>query len=613
MNVIATDKPAKILANCARQSGKELHVDTPVPTPTGWTTMGDLNAGDTVFDEQGEPTKVTYCSEIRMHPTYRVVFSDGSEIIANGEHLWTTLDAATRSAVSRSVKDVPVYWPFWKSHGARGHANKNHPQQKHAKTLTTEEIRATIRYGARQDTNHAIPTTQPLKLPEAELPIDPYVLGVWLGDGTSADGSITCVEEEIIGSIRAREYVVRKQNTRSDRAQGWGILELHPKLRASNLTNNKHIPSIYLRASTEQRLALLRGLMDTDGSASSGARSMCEFSVTSKPLADGTMELLHSLGILARIKESHAKLNGRVTGLRYRITFTPWFNPFSLKRKAARVNLNPARLRKGLSKLRFITDILSNGVHNVRCIAVDSPSGLYLAGKSMIPTHNTQTAAICSVYHAITGSNRTVVIISPSMRQSQYMFRRIMQVYRAALRPVRAVSETALQLRLENNSWIVGLPSSEETIRGLTASLLWVEEASRCSDSLISAALPFVATIPNAKLCMMSTPAGQRGMWYNEWSKGVGYKKILVNADQCPRISRNFLDSQLEMMGSRWYQQEYYNSFESNEASLFRHEVIQKCIRDDLETLDDVLDAALELDDAEQEEDGINIDDIGLD
>jgi hypothetical protein len=102
-------------------------------------------------------------------------------------------------------------------------------------------------------------------------------------------------------------------------------------------------------------------------------------------------------------------------------------------------------------------------------------------------------------------------------------------------------------------------------------------------------------------------------MWYNEWSKGVGYKKILVNADQCPRISRNFLDSQLEMMGSRWYQQEYYNSFESNEASLFRHEVIQKCIRDDLETLDDVLDAALELDDAEQEEDGINIDDIGLD
>jgi len=224
----------------------------------------------------------------------------------------------------------------------------------------------------------------------------------------------------------------------------------------------------------------------------------------------------------------------------------------------------------------------------------------------------TQTAAVCSVYHVLTGANRTVVIISPSMRQSQYMFRRIMQVYRAANRPIRAVSETALQLRLENNSWIIGLPSSEDTVRGLTASLLWVEEASRCSDTLINAALPFVATVPNAKICMMSTPAGQRGMWYTEWAKGVGYKKILVNADQCPRISRSFLDSQLEMMGPRYYAQEYYNSFESNEASIFRHEVIQKCIRDDLETLDDVLDAALDVDSETEEADGVDIDDLNF-
>jgi len=186
-----------------------------------------------------------------------------------------------------------------------------------------------------------------------------------------------------------------------------------------------------------------------------------------------------------------------------------------------------------------------------------------------------------------------------------------MQIYHAAGSPIRAASQTALQLRLENNSWIMGMPSSEDTIRGLTASLLWVEEASRCDDNLIIASEPFVATVPDGKVCMMSTPHGQRGYWYKQWVSGTDYKKFEISADQCPRLKKTFLAGQKELMGQRLFEQEYYNSFEASEDSVFRADVVKKCLRE-FETLDDVLDNALELDD-EEELDGPAIDDLNFD
>src|SRR5215831_7812684 len=88
---VLTAPADRLLLLCARQAGKALHTDTPIATPNGWSTMGNLRVGDRVFDEAGTPCSVTSCSEVQDRPVFRVRFSDGSEIVADGEHLWTTL------------------------------------------------------------------------------------------------------------------------------------------------------------------------------------------------------------------------------------------------------------------------------------------------------------------------------------------------------------------------------------------------------------------------------------------------------------------------------------------------------------------------------------------
>jgi hypothetical protein len=586
--------PSDILANISRQGGKALSLDTPLATPTGWTTMGDVHVGDYIFNECGEPTKVVACSDVMVRPTYRVVFSDKSEIIADGEHLWTTLNAATRDAMQYKLRYIPENWPFWKSSRKLLCAN----------TVTTNEISKTLtRY---TEKNHSIPTTGPLITKETELPIPPYVLGAWLGDGHSYSGGFSSIDSEICRRIESCGFEVTHSNVTKESHHIKGLRGL---LKNANLLNNKHIPPIYLRASIEQRRELVRGLMDTDGTAADGY-NYCTFCNTNQKIIEGTLELLRSLGEITILYNRPSKLYTKLTGkTAYSINFSACSNPFNLTRKAERVNTTPFFRRK----LRYIMNVEPTGrAEPVRCIAVDSPSGLYLAGRSMIPTHNTQVAAIASVYHAITHRNAKVVIISRSQRQSSNLFNLIRQVYRAAGEPVKPVSETALQLYLENNSYIVALPSSEETIRGYTATLLWVDEASRVPDSLINAVKPFTATVPNAKVCMMSTPAGSRGYWFREVTKGKDYIKITKTANEIPRIKPSFLRKERDRMGERMFAQEYLCSFEANEDSVFRPEVIRKAFTE-YDSLDEILDGVFSEDrEDELEFDALGIDDIEL-
>src|SRR5262249_3200389 len=193
-----------------RQAGKALHTDTPIATPNGWSTMGNLRVGDRVFDEAGTPCSVTSCSEVQDRPVFRVRFSDGSEIVADCEPLWTTLDAQARAAISRDGQGIPDDWSSWQAPGrpsaqsvpngvsvcrypdcgckvlARGLCTGHYQQQKagkplrtlrhprpHALTLTTLEMLCSLSFCARGDANHAIPAARALKLRSAELPIDP--------------------------------------------------------------------------------------------------------------------------------------------------------------------------------------------------------------------------------------------------------------------------------------------------------------------------------------------------------------------------------------------------------------------------------------------------------
>lgn len=190
-------------------SGKALAVDTPIPTPTGWTLMGDLVAGDSVFDAAGHPTKVLATSPVMHdHVCYAVAFSDGSSIVADAEHLWTTIPDRVRSGTAKANYRArrlgrPISTLL---EATKTFAGTDWPE--HASTVTTGDIKQTLR--VRGQANHAIPVAPALDLPPVDLPVDPYVLGAWLGDGRSSDSRIFSADPEVMSTIERAGYEVRK-------------------------------------------------------------------------------------------------------------------------------------------------------------------------------------------------------------------------------------------------------------------------------------------------------------------------------------------------------------------------------------------------------------------
>lgn len=228
--------------------------------------------------------------------------------------------------------------------------------------------------------NHAVPVSGELKLPEVDLAVDPYVLGAWLGDGSSAHGGFTCADQQIIDEILAAGYAVTKWGGRLD----YGIDGLKPALREIGVLGNKHIPASYLRASSGQRLALLQGLMDTDGYAT--RQGSCEFTSTNMRLALGVYELVASLGAIPTFRVGRATIAGKDCGEKYRVRFTPSFAAFRLQRKLDRIT----KTRSARLGWRYIVSCEPVPSVPVRCIQVDSPSHLYLCTDAMIPTHNSE-------------------------------------------------------------------------------------------------------------------------------------------------------------------------------------------------------------------------------
>lgn len=375
--------------------GKALSLDTAIPTPNGWSSMRDLQPGDRVFDETGAVCNVTACSPVMIgRPCYRVRFSDGTEIVADEEHLWLTMTQRERDAAlclndewrnrrrakrpSRAKAEPKRTWTIphlVKSNRERLHTYKAPPA---GSVRTTAEIAATLTHGTRGGLNHSVAATAALQLPTADLPVEPYVLGAWLGDGSSYKAEMTAADVEVIEQFHAAGYETKQRGPIA-----YGIYGLLPVLRASGLLANKHIPAIYLRASEAQRLALLQGLMDTDGTA--GESGKCEFTTTNWQLAVGFRELAISLGIKTTISVGTATLYGKDCGPKYRAVFHTDKPAFRLGRKLDRQKRTSLRPVVGR---RYIEAVEPTASVPVRCIAVDSPSRLYLASQSMIPTHN---------------------------------------------------------------------------------------------------------------------------------------------------------------------------------------------------------------------------------
>jgi Rad3-related DNA helicase/serine/threonine protein kinase len=456
----ALTERAPAVVEAGTGTGKALDVDTPIPTPTGWKRMGDLVAGDIVFDEKGKPTRVTATFDIMYNrKCYEVEFSDGSSLIADAEHEWVSYTYADRKWASIPKTDIykaknfvtqdhlilldklialsqdgdilsvtgavaliggrhwslrqaacniepistqgrAVFYPRKALLTAtRDRLKRDLSEQRRdgrAYTLvTTEQMAATLTVGAARRANHAIAVAGPLNLPDADLPIAPYFLGVWLGDGSSYNNQITTADPELITEIEKDGYTVRHLKSKPyqyavDDENGKSKSRWQPgmtgRLRALGLRLNKHIPTIYLRASEQQRRALLAGLLDIDGTVNRcGA---VEFTTTSPRLAQDVYELVCSLGFRPTLRSGQARLKGKDCGPKWTLAFTTDQVVFRLEHK---IKAQKERLRNyspERNSFRYVTAVREVPSRPVRCIQVKARSHLYLAGRSMIPTHN---------------------------------------------------------------------------------------------------------------------------------------------------------------------------------------------------------------------------------
>ncbi|MFI0453371.1 replicative DNA helicase [Actinomadura sp. 6N118] len=562
--------------------GKANWVKTPLPTPAGWTTMGEVKVGDYLLGADGKPTRVVAATEVMYgRPCYEVEFSDGEVIIADAQHQWRTttrtsrrpkperfrsnegigqtrrvaadareqhdrtqqlvwvdphtgvFDGATsllgprttgqlvthREAVAvvgaqlrnaphtvtrepahsrkfsnRKPRDtmpgdaVPghaklghaVSGHATPSHATPGHATPGHVMPghvmpghvmpghvmpghvmpghvmpghvmpghvmpghaalspvravhptnlattaRHPAIKTTEEIAATLRCEGDNRPNHAVAVAAPFQLPAADLPIEPYLLGVWLGGGDDRAADLTCFDGEILDELRViGQCVVSPRST----AGRYELLGLRPLLQAAALLGGKHIPATYLRASEEQRRSLLAGMLDIDGYVSESGQVQLAF--VNKRLAEGTHELILSLGYRATMTTESGSPE---TSTYYRIDFTPTETVFRLPRKAARQrnHVDPQ------ARVRYIVDVRRVESVPVRCVQVDNDDHMYLAGRSCIPTHNSTLALdfarAASIKHGLTSA-----FFSLEMGRNEITMRLLSAEARVALHAMRS-------------------------------------------------------------------------------------------------------------------------------------------------------------------------------
>jgi phage terminase large subunit-like protein len=358
-----------------RKNGKALALDTPVLTTNGWSTMGDLRVGDHVFHPHGYPVRVIAATPV-LHgrQCYAVKFTHGDTIVADADHLWRTraLVHAPGSGIgNHGCLDRRAGW------GIR----------------TTRQIAETLKSSG--ENNHSVDVCEAVDLPQQPLPIDPYVLGCWLGDGHTSAARITCAirDEELLRNIEAtgvpvtRTRYPSKPNVYTAGLRGG----MQATLRREGLLGQKHIPDAYMQASASQRLSLLQGLMDTDGTISKAGR--CTFVSIKKHLATQVRDLAVSLGLKTSFSTKPAKINGRFICDSYLIAFTPQLpmRVFRLSRKQARVREAAGRLARSRSRQIESCEPISSVP--VRCIQVAAMDGMFVVGRSLIPTHNSTLCA----------------------------------------------------------------------------------------------------------------------------------------------------------------------------------------------------------------------------
>lgn len=472
---ILADSQRNTVICAGTRFGKALSIETPILTANGWKRMADIKVGDCVFNEKGNRTKVIAETEILQNrKCYEISFSDGSQIIADAEHLWKVENYKYRKNKARNVNTESRFDILGRK--------KNSFSTTEVKT--TKELSKNYIAGKRH--NYSIKVCSPIKFSKKELPINPYMLGVWLGDGNTKGIGITVFDKQIISEIKKRDFIVKQKSrgrysifTKEKYKRGKGYKGISYKLKEIGVYDNKHIPDVYKFSDKSQRLELLQGLMDTDGYCDK--RGYFEYTAVNKQLGQDVYELVISLGVKAYFYTNDCKLYNKYICKRYRIHWANNKPVFLLKRKLERIRKrnNPSIYR------RYITEIKEVKSVPVKCIQVDCKSKLYLCGKSLIPTHNSMLCAYVALRQLLLNDNQRIWVVSLTYDMAQKIFSWVLEFaanYDKTLVSKGRVSKRPIpRLDLyETNSWLECKSADNPTsLMGEELDMAILDEAAR--------------------------------------------------------------------------------------------------------------------------------------
>ena len=354
-------------------AGKGHPVGTKILSENGWKNIEDLKENDLIFSQDGTLTKINGIYQKGLQQCFTFSFNDRTSLTCDWDHLWTYSK------------------PYNRERQLTGHKNKN---QRYGEWVTQETYKIIARTGLgiikSNFLRFLIPSNEPLQIhAKKQLPIDPYILGVLLGDGCLCKGTIevTNVDSEIINYLK-NYYQLNQSN--SDKITYTLLAFPKEKLRELDLLNKhsyeKHIPYAYIWTSIENRKLLLAGLLDTDGTVSKNGQTTT-YTTTSAQLAEDVLFLVRSLGEKAVLTSRFTKYIYKGEKKTGRKSYTlhlniKRFNPFKIHRKAQRFIVNKR------TNLKKIIKIENAGVKKTYCISTEHPSGLYIA-QDFIVTHNT--------------------------------------------------------------------------------------------------------------------------------------------------------------------------------------------------------------------------------
>lgn len=392
--------------NVSEQStgeGKSNPIDTKIPTPDCWKTVGDIRVGDYLFDRKGNPTKVTGVYPQGKLNTYEVVLRDGRKVLCNDEHLWSV---------------YPDY------------------NRKNLRTLTTKEL---IANGVRKNRGfrYHLPVNGAVEYAEKALKIPPYVMGNFLGNGCKNDNKnflLSTSDEETVkyiaellnvkyfkGTNDLYRWAFHTDEIKRNKNVRLKIRDIDPRyedLLSQTLCGDKYIPEEYKLGSIEQRWELLQGLMDSDGNIykePEGKRYNVSFSTTSEHLRDDVLEIIYSLGLsgkwgFSKSPEKHGVKNQQYE-IRINVPHDVKPNFFKLSRKkniAIEASQQPAR-RKDYSKIAIVEiNDLQKETEQV-CFTVDNPEYLFLIGDYVV-THNTVTGVLSTYLNSLESKVHVVTV-----------------------------------------------------------------------------------------------------------------------------------------------------------------------------------------------------------